>query len=74
MTQDIVDKLRGMYPVGATPFGGFVVIRWHCAADMTTWRDETDLCKKAADEIERLRAELRTYTDGSNDDVQREAV
>ena len=24
--------------------------------------------------VKKLRAELRTYTDGSNDDVQREAV
>jgi hypothetical protein len=28
----------------------------------------------AAQEISKLRDELRTYTDGSNDDVQREAV
>jgi hypothetical protein len=127
VTQDIVDKLRGMYPVGATPYGGFVVILWHYAADMKSWREETDLCKDAAAQIERLRKEvaslkawphvpgpmpdivdrlwamdssnccdsdhlfdgilvdaaqeisklrdeLRTYTDGSNDDVQREAV
>jgi len=30
--------------------------------------------KQQAAELEKLRAELRTYTDGSNDEVQREAV
>lgn len=37
----------------------------------------TQYCAEALDaqrELEKLRAELRTYTDGSNDDVQREAV
>lgn len=127
MTQDIVDKLRGMHPVGAKLEGGFVVIRWHYSADVKAWREETELCRNAAAEIERLRkevarlnawpyvpgrmpdivdrlwamdssnccdndhpfggilvdaaheinnlrAELRTYTDGTNDEVQREAL
>ncbi len=39
--------------------------------DLRVALDET---KKQAAELEKLRAELRTYTDGTNDEVQREAL
>jgi chromosome segregation ATPase len=44
-----------------------------CARDQRS----TQFCAEAMDaqrELEKLRAELRTYTDGSNDEVQREAL
>lgn len=58
MSVDIVPKLRRLRAVGAVPEHGVIVIEWHFHADVATWRSDVDLASQAADEIERLRAEL----------------
>jgi hypothetical protein len=56
---DITCKLRKMMAMGATPEHGLIVVRWHYISTMEEWRNDVDLCADAANEIERLREQLR---------------
>jgi hypothetical protein len=56
---DITRKLRKMMAMGATPEHGLIVVRWHYISTMEEWRNDVDLCADAANEIERLREQLR---------------
>lgn len=59
---DIVARLRKTHPMGATPESGVVLVRFHFYSTTDQWINDVHLTIKAADEIERLRAELRKYT------------